>query len=240
MRKRARAASVPEDVLNQLASYLDTGRETGRCQQPLPSSELERLAGGSSDAGASARAWTHLRGCVYCLNAYAQLHAAASSLLEVSGTSMAVAAPAAAAAPDRFDTAALDALRRRLAELGGEIQRTIKSWRHRAVQRSWSDPAYEAASSLGLMAPLADYLPAESPRPDILLTLDRLQRRAEEELEEILAVKRLAATSEQLRQDIRDARLPDDVRHELISELDVQYHRIVSVLTGAAARVRRR
>lgn len=237
MRKRARAASFAEDALNQLASYLDAGREAGRCQQPLSPSELERLAGGSSHARAAAHAWTHLRRCVYCLNAYAQLHAAASSLLEVSEAPMAVAARAPAASYGS-DTAALEALRLRLTELSGEIQRTIKSWLHRAVQQNWSEPSYGAALSLGLIQPLTDDLPAGSPRPDIMLTLDRLQRRAEEQLEEILAVKRLTATSEQLRRDIRSARLPDDARRELISELEVQSSRIVGVLMRATARVR--
>jgi hypothetical protein len=239
MKKRAGPAGIPADFLNQLASYL----ATGRCDTPIPLSELERLADGSGDPDARERAWQHLAGCVFCLNAYAELRGAASSLRE-PGEAFAPAARAAAhsALPEapQDDEAMRRALRMRLKALTIELQGVLRTWQHRAVQRHWSDPAEGIDWRLDLVeSPRPVPSLAEPPGPDILGALERAERRAEEQLEEIRTVKRLMATSEDLVRDILSAGLADDVKSEQIAELESQRTRLLGLLRRAGWRARR-
>jgi hypothetical protein len=243
MKKRAGPASIPADFLNQLASYLHTLRDTGRCDTPIPLSELERLADGAGDPEARERAWHHLAGCVFCLNAYTELRGAAMSLQEL-GAASAPAAPAAAEA--HLPEAPLDdeQVRRvfkvRLKALTAELQGVLRTWQHRAVQRHWSDPAEGIDWRLDLIeSPRPVPSLAEPPGPDILGALERAERRAEEQLEEIRTVKRLMATSEDLVRDILSAGLADDVKSEQIAELESQRTRLLGLLRRAGWRARR-
>jgi hypothetical protein len=239
MKKRAGPAGIPADFLNQLASYL----ATGRCDTPIRPSELERLADGSGDPDARERDWQHLAGCVFCLSAYAELRGAAISLREPSAAHE-PAAPAAGQAPlpeaPQDDEAMRRALRMRLKALTVELQRLLRTWQHRAVQRRWSDPAAGIDWQLDLVASSRSlHSLAEPPGPDILGALERAERRAEEQLEEIRTVKRLVATSEDLVRDIRNAGFADDVQSEQIAELESQRMRILDLLRRASRRARR-
>lgn len=243
MKKRARPASIPAHFLSQLASYLHTTRDRGRCDTPIPLSELERLADGSGDPDARERDLQHLAGCVFCLNVYAELRGAAVSLRE-PGAAREPAAPVAAEAPlpgvSPDDEAMRRALRIRLKALTVELQRVLRTWQHRAVQRHWSDPAEGIDWRLDLVeSPRPGPSLAEPPGRDILGALERAERRAEEQLEEIRTVKRLMATSEDLVRDIQNAGLADDVKSEQIVELESQRMRLLGLLRRAGWRARR-
>jgi hypothetical protein len=238
MRKRTGPASMPADFLNQLASYLHTGRATGRCDTPIPLSELERLADGSGDPEAREREWQHLAGCVFCLNAYAELRGAVISLREPG----AVPEPAGQGPLPKApldDEGVRRSFRVRLKALTVELQGILRTWQHRAVQRRWSDPARGIDWQLDLVA--SQPLPSltEPPGPDILGALERAERRADEQLEEIRTVRRLVATSEDLLRDIRNAGLADDIKSEQIAELESQRTRILGLLRRASWRARR-
>jgi hypothetical protein len=67
-----------------------------------------------------------------------------------------------------------------------ELQGVLRTWQHRAVQRHWSDPAEGIDWQLDLLAsPRSVPSLAEPPGPDALEALERAERRAEEQLEEI-------------------------------------------------------
>jgi hypothetical protein len=245
MMKRARPGSVRADFLSQLAGYLHAAREAGRCDTPVPRRELDRLVDGSANPDARRRAWQHLAWCVFCLNAYAELRGAALSLQEL-GVAPAPVAPVVTeatlpvVAPGREEKARR-AFQMRVKKFTMELQGVLRTWQHRAVQRHWSDPAEGIDWQLDLAAsPRSVPSLAESPGPDVLEALERAERRAEEQLEEIRTVKRLVATSQDLLADIRDAGLAVDVRSELISALESQRARILGLLRRASWRAGRK
>jgi hypothetical protein len=133
MKKRAGPSSIPADFLNQLASYLHRIRDTGRCDTPIPLSELERLADSSGDPDARQRAWQHLAGCVFCLNGSAELRGAGISLQEPG---------ASPAPPDRCQYWSLS----RTSSSARVI--TAAPWSHRRIDASASPPpAHEPTST---------------------------------------------------------------------------------------------
>src|SRR6266542_1690504 len=76
--RRAHRGIEPE-LPNALIGYLHQERDAGRCQTPISIETFEQLLDGSLGNDASVR--EHLADCLFCLNAYAELQGASTSLL---------------------------------------------------------------------------------------------------------------------------------------------------------------
>jgi hypothetical protein len=212
-RRQSGARFTSDELISRLVDHLDRQREAGECPTIIPTSVLEQLRDGQLDQRAAQKARAHMATCLVCRNAYAELAGATQALAGLSPIKASATAP----------VVSIEALVRKFVD---ECKTTLRSFRHREVQRSYSDPAYRFLASV-----VSDVAASYPPALDRdLEKIRHLERALQERLDELRVLKALLIRSDNLVVEIRRAGPTDSTRETLLAEVQTQRQTIVHAL----------